>query len=124
MSEAEKWQSMVDVIIPHPTRPQMLVHQEPDQWLLPRTQIAQMWIAPVGAINCEMQRLFGMETTVLRLVVEHWDETNHLIYRTYLLENHSENHSADGAPPISMRWVSAPELNKITFAHPKQQAAT
>lgn len=119
MSEAEKWQSMVDVIIPHPTRPQMLVRQEADQWRLPWMQFAQTWLEPLGAVNREMQRLFGIETTVLRSVAEHWDETDHLVYRTYLLENYS----AAGAHPTDLRWIGAPELNELTFAYPKQQAA-
>lgn len=119
MSEAEKWLSIVDVIIPHPARPQLLVCQEADQWRLPQTQIEQMWISPIGSINHAMQRLLDLETTVLRLIVERRDETTHQVYVTYLLENHQAN----WRPPAGLRWVGITELDELTFTHPQQRVA-
>ena len=119
MTQTETWQSVVSVILPHPTRPQIIVCQEEDRWVLPQTQIAQKWVTPTHTINAEMQRIFGLQTTVLRQVDERQDEHAHRVYATHLLELH---HPPDPLP-TDLRWLGLDELDRLTFSDPQQQAA-
>jgi len=120
MSETKpKWQSIVDLIIPHPTAPQVLVLHENGTWRLPRTQIDQQWPKPLDRINAEMWQQLGIHVTILGQLVEHVDEAACQVYRTYLCENHSPGWT----PPANGQWVGATHLDKIEFASPEQQVA-
>ena len=101
MNENVAWQSIVSVILAHPTRPQIIVGQEGEGWGLPRTPIAQKWVTPISTVNAELQRLFGLQTTVLRQVDHQEDTRTQRVYVTHLLEVH---HPADPLPP-GLRWM-------------------
>ncbi len=119
MREEPQWRSGVDLVIPHPTRRQILVHQVGEQWRLPNVAIDQVWDQPIGNLNLEMQRRFGLETTVVRQIFEREDRAQQLAYYIHLLETHSE----DWAPPEQVGWLAMTEFGRITIDHPEQRDA-
>lgn len=120
MSETEtKWQSIIDLIIPHPAAPQVLVLQENGTWRLPRTRVDQQWPRLLDRINTEMRQQLGIQVTILGQLVEHVDEAACQVYRTYLCENHSPGWT----PPANGHWIGATNLEELEFASPAQQAA-
>jgi Phosphotransferase enzyme family len=50
----------------------------------------------------------------VRQISEHRDESQHLVYHTYLLENHS------GAwlPPDPLHWIGAEQMAEVMLSHP------
>ncbi len=118
MNQSDIWQSIVSVILPHPTHPQIIVCQEDEQWVLPQTQIEQKWVTPISTINAEMQRIFGLQTTVLRQIDNREDESAQRVYATHLLELH---HLPD-LLPTGLRWMRLDELDALTFSDPQQRA--
>ena len=122
MSNEPQSRAVVDLIILHPTRTQILVQQTGDQWRLPHASIEQVWDGPIGRINAEMQQ-FGLETTVVRQIFEHNDEAHHRVYHLYLLENHSTSWTlVDHLRADNLRWIGATEIDQVTLAHPAQRS--
>ncbi len=120
MSEVEpKWQSIIDLIIPHPTAPQVLILHDNGTWRLPRTQVDQQWPRMLDSVNAAIHQQLGIDVTILGQLVEHVDEVARQVHRTYL----GENHSPDWTPPADGRWIGGTNLKEISFASPAQQAA-
>jgi hypothetical protein len=119
MHEEPKWRSGADLVIPHPTRRQLLAQQVGEQWRLPNMAIDHVWDKPIGRINAEMQRHFGLETTVVRQILEHEDRTQELAYYLYLLENNT----TDWLPPEQVRWLDMTDIDQLAIDHPEQRTA-
>jgi hypothetical protein len=113
------WRSRADVLILHHSRPEVLVEWRDGDWRAPRMPIDQLWKMPLGTINQDVRRLYGIETTILLLISQQRDDAACTITSLRLLENHSP----DWAPPPDMRWVGAAELDAVAFANAEQRQA-
>lgn len=90
MSEVPRpWQSVLDVIIPHPSEPCVLAVAREAGLGLPRVPLAQIWSVELGQINATLRQEWGITTAVLRRVVTRFDEARRQASLTYLLENRS-----------------------------------
>ena len=92
--------SMIDVIIPHPSAPRVLVLAEGGRWHLPRVPIDGIWAVDLGQICRELQRTLGIATTVLRLASRRGDDAQGQVCLTYVLENRTHPGSR---PPTAAR---------------------
>lgn len=119
MSEEPRWRATVDLLIPHPTHPQILVQQSGGHWRLPNALTAQGWGGFLGRITTEVQQQLGLVTRVVRELTAHSDEAHHREYFLYLVENQS----VDWAPPDHFHWVGADALDQLVLAHPEQHSA-
>ncbi|MEZ4862013.1 MAG: aminoglycoside phosphotransferase family protein [Caldilineaceae bacterium] len=119
MSTEPKTQDVVDLLIPHPTQPQLLVQAAGAQWRLPNVAIGQVWDGPIGRINAAMQQQFGLATTVVRQLAEQSDEDQRLVFHLYLLETHSPT----WIPRDKLRWLELAELDQIRLRHPTLRRA-
>lgn len=119
MSTPKPWQSLVDVALLHPTRPQILVQQTADGWSLPRLPIDQAWREPLWRISAEVEQLLSVETTVLQKLAEVRDEAKRLVYFLFVLEPQQR----PWTPPPATRWVGADEVADLTFTQPTHQLA-
>jgi hypothetical protein len=113
------WRSRADVLILHHSRPEVLVERRDGAWRVPRMPIDQLWKVPLGTINHDVRRIYGIETTILLLISQQRDDAACTITSLRLLENHSP----DWAPPPAMRWAGAAELGAVTFANAEQGQA-
>lgn len=119
MSEPQPWQSIVDVVLLHPTYAQLLVQQRDKDWALPRVPLSQVWLVPLQQVSTEIQKALGLETTVLQKLAEVRDEANCLVYFLFLLELQAPLWT----PPADMRWLEAAELDVVVFPQPGHRLA-
>lgn len=119
MNETQTWQTVVSVILPHPTKQQVIVYRENARSILPQMSITQKWVTPIGAVNAEMQRLFALQTTVLRQIDNREDAGAQRVYATHLLEL---QHTPEPLPG-GLHWIAFDEVDALTFDDPQQQAA-
>src|SRR5262245_38203146 len=110
------WRSMIEVIIPHPSAPRVLVLADGGHWYLPRAAIDGIWAVDVGQICCELRRTLGIATSVLRLASERSDDEQRQVVMTYVLENRD----LSWQPPAHGRWIARAELYEL--AQPEQRA--
>lgn len=116
MNNELQWQSVVDLIITHPTHPQILVQQLGEQWPLPHLRLDSRQEGLLNWIRAEVQRHFGLTTTVVRQLYEQSDESQQRVDQTFLLENHG----AAWRPPEQMRWIAPAAFDQNTLTHPEQ----
>lgn len=119
MSEPQPWQSIVDVVILHPTHAQILVQQRDQDWVLPRVPLANVWLEPLHRISETLRAALQCETTVLQKLAEIRDEANRLVYFLFLLTAH---------PPVDVlpadgRWIAMAALDGVAFAQLGYRAA-
>ena len=108
--------SMIDVIIPHPSAPRVLVLAEGDHWCLPRLPIDGIWDVDVAQICHELRRILGIATTILRLASRRDDDNQGQMRLTYVLENRDSSWQ----PPAHGHWISRAELGELV--QPEQRA--
>jgi hypothetical protein len=108
--------SMIDVIIPHPSAPRVLLLADGGQWHLPRVPIDGIWAVNLGQICHELRRTLGIATTVLRLASRRADDAQGQVCLTYVLENRDSSWQ----PPAHGRWIARAELGEL--AQPEQRA--
>src|SRR5262245_22796466 len=108
--------SVIDVIIPHPSAPRVLVLAEGDRWHLLRVPIEGIWAVDLGQICRELGLTLGIATTVLRLASRRGDDARGQVCLTYVLENRDSSWQ----PPAHGRWVSRAELGELAL--PEQRA--
>jgi hypothetical protein len=87
MSDSTDWRSAIEVIIPHPSAPRVLLLAEGEGWSLPWVSIDELWAVDVGQICHELRRTLGIATTVLRLASKRSDDEQRQVVMTYVLEN-------------------------------------
>jgi Phosphotransferase enzyme family len=116
MSDSAQWREVIDVIIPHPSAPRVLLLAEGEWWSLPRVSIDDLWAVDVGQICHELRRTLGIATTVLRLASKRSDDEQRHVVMTYVLENRAPSWQ----PPPHGRWVGRGELGAL--AQPEQRA--
>jgi hypothetical protein len=119
MSDKPKWRSVIDVILPHATHPQILVQQAAGCWRLPQLPVTETEPLWLRRIITEIRGAFGIETTLLQMIAGHVDESERLDYSTFLLEIDSSH----WAPPVDTRWIGEDELDEVVFGFPSQRAA-
>jgi aminoglycoside/choline kinase family phosphotransferase len=116
MSDSAEWRSVIDLIIPHPSAPRVLLLAESDRWYLPRVSIDNFWAVDVGQICHELRRRLGIATTVLRLASKWSDDEQRQVVMTYVLENRAPSWQ----PPAHGCWAGRAELDEL--AQPEQRA--
>jgi hypothetical protein len=114
-ASSAQWRSPIDVIIPHPSAPRVLLLAEGDRWYLPGVPINDIWPIDLGQICYELRRILGIATTVLRLASKRSDEEQHVVL-TYV----PENRAPSWQPPAHGRWAGRAELSEL--AQPEQRA--
>jgi hypothetical protein len=117
MSNEPQWQSVIDLVINHPTQPQILVQQEGEQWRLPHLRLDSLPGGLLTWIKAEVQRHLGLTTTVVRQVYEQSDESQQRVYQTFLLENHT----TVWTPPAQMQWIAPAAFDQTTLTRSEQQ---
>jgi hypothetical protein len=117
LSNEPQWQTVVELLIPHPTQRQLLVQQIGEQWHLPNAPIDQVWDGPIGRINAAMQQQYGLATTVVRQLFEHEDKAQHRVFHLYLLENDSTLWTKGD----NLCWLDLAALDQVVLAHPEQR---
>ena len=111
-----RWRSVIDVIIPHPSAPRVLLLFKGGYWSLPRVPIGDIWAVDLGQICHALLRTLGIATTVLRLASRRGDDAQRQVCMIYVLENHAPSWQ----PPAHGRWASRAELSEL--AQPEQGA--
>src|SRR5262245_58737667 len=111
MSDSAQWQSVIDVIIPHPSAPRALVLADGGHWHLPRVPIDGIWAVDLGQICRELRHTLGIATTVLRLASRRDYDDQGQVRLTYVLENRDSSWQ----PPTYCRWVSRAELGELAL---------
>lgn len=97
-------------LIPHVTKPQVLLLVEDARWSLPHHCYNE---AP--DINRAMKEQLDLDVTLLSCVYDRYhDEDREDTDRVYALESHSPNWT----PPTGARWVDRAELDELTLAVP------
>jgi hypothetical protein len=114
---ASRWRSVIDVIIPHPTAPRVLLANEGGSWSLPRVPIDDIWSADVGQICRHLQQTLNLETSVLRCAFQRGDEERREEYSIYVLENRFPTWQ----PPANYRWAGRADL--LAVADAEQRAS-
>jgi hypothetical protein len=101
-------------IVPHTSRPQVLLLREDTGWILPRHQVTMP-----EEINIAMQAQLGLTTTVLFCAYDRYqDDEREEQHRVYALENHSPGVS----PPANGRWIVQAELANLPLAVPEHRS--
>jgi hypothetical protein len=119
MNETEsRWRSIVDLVLPHPTRAQVLVLAGEQGWQLPRLVMSGVAFWQIEQIRQEVRQQLGLSTTVLRVLAAHYDDEQHQAAFTFVLENHTSLRQ----PVDPALWVGRTELNGMTWAVPQQAA--
>lgn len=106
-------------LIPHPSRPQVVLRFRDDLWYLPEwtDQTPHSWQS-VEHINTSIHEQFNLSATTLRCF-EHTDNPEeHLCTRVYELENRS----VAWTPPGRDRWVGRDMLDRLPLAVPAHKA--
>ena len=120
MSEVSRaWQSVLEVIIPHPSEPRVLAVPREAGWGLPRVPLAQIWSVELGHINTLLRQEWGITTAVLRRVAAQFDERQRQASLTYLLDNRS----LQWEPPAHGRWIGRTALDELTDVLAEQRTA-
>lgn len=119
MSNEPQWQSVINLVINHPTQPQILVQQEGAAWRLPFLRLDSVQGGLLAGIKAEVQRHFGLTTTVVHQLSEQRDEGQQRVYQAFLLENHS----VVWTPPVQMQWIAPAMFDQTTLTRPEQQQA-
>jgi hypothetical protein len=106
------------VLLPHPREPRLLLLQAHGEWRLPE------WDDPTAPgfemtdhLNRAVAERFGMETTVLRCVLDSVDPASQRTLRVYELDNHTPPHDL----VASSTWVGRSELDMRRVAEPEMR---
>jgi hypothetical protein len=95
------------VLLPHPLEPRLLMTRVRGEWRLPEwTDGTTYSWHETAHVNRAVASRFGMETTVLRCVLERVDPVTRSCTRVYDLDNRSAPH--DAVPGTT--WIGAAEL--------------
>lgn len=102
-------------IIPHRTKPQVLILSDENGWSLPWFVPYEHHFGVVNHINQAIAAQLGCNVTVLRCFYEHYSLETKTGCRVYAMENHSPQWT----PPSNSRWIGFEELNSLKFVIPK-----
>ncbi|MFN6572677.1 phosphotransferase [Dendronalium sp. ChiSLP03b] len=102
-------------IIPHRTKPQVLMLCDENGWSLPWFVPDEHHFGVVNHINQAIAAQLGCNVTVLRCFYEDYSLETKNGCRVYAMENHSPQWT----PPENSRWVGFEELDSLKFVIPK-----
>ncbi len=102
-------------IIPHETKPQVLMLSDESGWFLPWFVPYEHHFGVVNHINQAIKAQLGCNVTVLRCFYENYSLETKTGYRAYAMENHSHQ----WIPPKNACWLGFEELDNIKFAIPQ-----
>jgi hypothetical protein len=107
-------------IVPHVSKPQVVVLFDNDRWYLPHWEDAErrFWQG-ADHVNRAVREHFGLNATTLRCVDTDYAPSTGRVYRLYEMENRSPSWSAPGRG----RWVSHDGLNALEFGIPAHRNA-
>ncbi len=108
---------IVDLLLPHPTMPQILMVEDAEGWCLPRLQMTYVEERQLRRIKAEVQQQLGIDVHILLLLGERHDETQHEIRQTFFLENVS----APAAQPLQGSWVELAQARQLNLRYAEQQ---
>src|SRR5579859_1719473 len=106
------------LLIPHPTRPQVLMQAGAAGWSLPHFQSADPDLFAGGLIRQEMHAQLGIDVTLLRTALADIDPA---LQRWRWAVIAVENHSPAWAPPPGNHWVDRAMVRDLPLAQPEQQ---
>src|SRR5262245_17435922 len=93
--------SIVDLVIPHATAPQVLLIDGAEGWQLPRFTFAESVYGDLAVVNRAVRERCGLSATILRMLAGEYDEAIRQSHLTYLLEWQQPHWT----PPGEGRWV-------------------
>lgn len=102
-------------IIPHRTKPQVLMLSDETGWSLPYFVPYEHHFGMVGHINQAIKAQLGLDLTVLRCFYNDRNRETKTGCRVYAMENRSPHWTL----PTNGRWVEFQELDSLTLAIPK-----
>ncbi len=107
-------------IIPHPTEPKMLVTHVSDAWVLPSLPVSSEFFAYVMAITDQIQKQYGIATTVLRCAARHYqgEGEERVVHDIFVCENLGQ----ETTPPQDCRWMGREELDTVAITLPPFRA--
>jgi hypothetical protein len=106
------------VVLPHPTEPRLLMMHTHGEWRLPEWDDATShgWQA-TAHVNRAVAARYGMETTVLRCILNGADPVTGRPLRVYELDNHSAPHDTVAAAT----WVGRSDIDMLRIAEPEMR---
>lgn len=108
---------IVDLLLPHPTLPQILMVADAAGWCLPRLQILHVQEGQLRRIKAEVRQQLGIDVHILRLLSERHDEPQHEIRQTFFLEYGS----APAAQLLQGSWVGVEQAPQLNLRYAEQQ---
>jgi hypothetical protein len=102
-------------IIPHKTKPQVLILCDENGWSLPWFVPYEHHFGVVNHINQAIATQLGCNVTVLRCFYEDYSLEAKTGCRVYAMENHFPQWT----PPKNSRWIGFEELDSLKFVIPK-----
>lgn len=94
-------------IIPHTTKPQVLMLSDENGWSLPYFVPYEHHFGVVGHINQTIKEQLGLDVIALRCIYDDYNRETKTGCRVYAMENHSPHWT----PPTNGRWVEFHELD-------------
>jgi hypothetical protein len=105
------WSVDISLLIPHPSEPRVLLVPVDNAWELPRVTIYSSY-SNLHLLQRAIRERFSAEMTVLRWLSQRVDESMKVVYRVWLMENHT----LDWTPPPSAKWFDHSALQNLPLA--------
>src|SRR5690349_1144792 len=105
------WSVDVSLVIPHPTEPRVLLMPVENGWELPRITIYNSY-SNLHLLQRAIRERFGAEMTVLRWLSQRADDSIHVVYRVWLMENQTP----DWTLPAAAQWFDHSALQTLPLA--------
>ena len=106
-------------VIPHPTRPQILVLPGENGWVLPRWEIT--WLPnrqDISHVNQSVMDTLGLDVRVLRCLSYEANAERDRAQAVYVMENRG----CDEMPPAGGCWLGSDRLRDFPLALPEERA--
>src|SRR5712691_3977451 len=106
-------------VIPHPTRPQILMLPGETGWVLPRWEIT--WLPnrqDISYVNQSVMDTLGLDVRVLRCLSYEADAQQDRAQAIYVMENRGSHET----PPAGGCWLGSDRLRDVTLAIPEERA--
>lgn len=113
------WQSLISIVVPHPTQPALLLLADRTSWTLPQlTFDGQLWLADVAPVLAAVRDQLGIQATILRYADVQIDSAAHQLHAVCIVEPSSSDWQT---PSVRTRWIAAEELAELELAQPAQR---
>jgi aminoglycoside phosphotransferase (APT) family kinase protein len=104
------WSVDISLLIPHPTEARVLLVPTENVWELPRVTIYSSY-SNLHLLQRAIREQLNAEMTVLRWLSQRIDEEAKVVYRVWLMENHTP----DWTPPANAQWFDHAALQTLVL---------